>query len=315
MHGNVSDRLREIQRNAGWSQDQLAAKLGVPPRTLYSWINNKSRPHDTNLQKVESLYFDVVGRGNVSPEQLNEAKRRALQLHMDAQELINNRDLLDFITLYLTYHTNSIEGSTMTVEDVKTVLDDTRAVLANKTITEQMEARNHRAALDFLLDKLNDEGANFRWTTDLILQTHLRLTNGIISDAGMFRRYGVRVLGASTARANWVSVPDKIAALVKEMNQITDDPIDQMTKVHAQYELIHPFGDGNGRTGRLFMFIMALQNNLMPPLVTKERKRAYYKYLDIADRGDGYELLELFIAESMVQTDELIKHPPRELLG
>jgi Fic family protein len=80
-----------------------------------------------------------------------------------------------------------------------------------------------------------------------------------------------------------------------------------MEKTHAEFERIHPFSDGNGRTGRLIIFISALQYGVMPPLVLKEKKHAYYKYLETAQINEKFELLEMFMAESIVATYDLIK--------
>ena len=194
----------------------------------------------------------------------------------------------------------------MTIEDVATVLDDENAVITNKSYREQAEARNHQAAFFFLLEQLRLQGRNFRWSPELILEIHKRLMNSLMDDAGKFRRYGVRVIGSRVARTNYVSVPRRIEELVLYMNAPTGDVIDKMAKTHAIFELIHPFGDGNGRTGRLIMFAQALQCGLVPPLILKERKQAYYKYLERADSTENYDLLALFIAESMLATDKLL---------
>lgn len=195
----------------------------------------------------------------------------------------------------------------MTIDDVATVLDDENAVIANKSYREQAEARNHRTAFLFLLEQLKIEGKNFKWSSGLILETHKRLMNSLMDDAGHYREYGVRVLGSSVARANYMSVPQKIDDLVAYMNTPTDDIIEKLAKTHAIFELIHPFGDGNGRTGRLIMFTQAMQYGIVPPLVLKERKRAYYKYLESADKTENYDLLAMFIAESVLNTNNLLK--------
>ena len=159
----------------------------------------------------------------------------------------------------------------------------------------------------FLLEQLKQSGPNFRWSTPLILEVHQRLMNSLMDDAGHFRRYGVRVLGSHVARANHLSVPQKIDDLVAYMNSPTHDPIARLAKTHATFELIHPFGDGNGRTGRLIMFTQAMQYGIVPPLVLKERKQAYYRYLAIADQTANYDLLAMFIAESVLATDQLLR--------
>ena len=304
----IQEKIARILKESGWSQEELARRLGVSFKALNGWANGKTEPRADNAEAIEQSYFDIVGRTAVDEQYLADLKQKALATHLDLRELLNNEDLLKLVTLYLTYHTNNIEGSTMTIEDVKTVLDDENAVIANKSYREQAEARNHRAAFLFLLEQLKIEGKNFKWTTGLILETHKRLMNSLLDDAGEYRKYGVRVLGSSIARANYMSVPQKVEDLVAYMNTPTDDAIERLAKTHAAFELIHPFGDGNGRAGRLVMFTQAMQYGIVPPLVLKERKRAYYKYLEDANKTKKYDLLEMFIAESVLSTNDLIKN-------
>jgi Fic family protein len=304
----IRTKLKEILSDARWTQEQLARQLNVPFKTLNSWINEKAAPRAKNVEAINNLYQDIVGRAGVDAALLADTEKAALSKHVTVREIITNDELLDKITLYLTYHTNTIEGSTMTLSDVKEVLDDDNKVLAGKSAKEQTEARNHRTALYYLLDELNAKGKDFRWTKDLILNTHLRLMNTLISDTGMYRNHGVRIMGSRTTLANYVSVPEQMEKLMKAINKPTDNLIERLAWTHATFEQIHPFSDGNGRTGRLIMFIQALQNRVVPPLVIKERKRAYYKYFETAHLDDEYELLRLFIAESIVFTDDLIKH-------
>lgn len=304
---NTVEQLKQILAATGWSQDDLAHQLDVAPKTLSFWLTGKSEPRDASAAKIQSLYFDVVGRTEIDPQTLADLKAQAMSTHLDLRELLASEDLLKTTTLYLTYHTNNIEGSTMTLDDVATVLDDENAVIVNKSYREQAEARNHRAAFLFLLEQLKQSGPNFRWSTPLILEVHQRLMNSLMDDAGHFRRYGVRVLGSHVARANYLSVPQKIDDLVAYMNSPTHDLIARLAKTHATFELIHPFGDGNGRTGRLIMFTQAMQYGIVPPLVLKERKQAYYRYLAIADQAANYDLLAMFIAESVLATDQLLR--------
>ena len=303
----TADKIKRILAEAGWSQEELARHLHVSFKTLNGWATGKAEPKSDNVEAIERFYLDIVGRNEIDKEHLDALKERAMATRLDLRELLNNEELLKLATLYLTYHTNTIEGSTMTMADVATVLDDENAVIANKSYREQAEARNHRTAFLFLLGKLKEEGKNFQWTAELILEIHQRLMNSLMDDAGVFRKYGVRVLGSSVARANPASVPRKINDLVAYMNTPTDDVIEKLAKTHAVFELIHPFGDGNGRTGRLIMFAQAMQSGIVPPLVLKERKRAYYKYLESADKTKDYDLLASFIAESILSTERLMR--------
>lgn len=307
MSRELSNKLKEILQNAGWSQERLARHLGVPHKTLNLWLNEKSQPRTANKEKINEAYSDIVGRAEVDADLLVDTKKQAELKKLTVAQILHNEQLLDTLTLHLTYHTNTIEGSTMTLTDVKEVLEDDTKVLSNKTAREQIEARNHRAALYFLLEDLQVKGADFRWSEKLILETHLRLLNSLNTDAGLYRNHSVRIMGTNVVLANHLKVPELMRDLIKTLNKPAKDTMEQIARTHAAFEKIHPFSDGNGRTGRLIAFIQALQAGMVPPLVTKERKRAYYKYLEIAQTKEQYDLLMLFISESILFADRLIR--------
>jgi Fic family protein len=193
----------------------------------------------------------------------------------------------------------------MTLSDVEAVIFEHR-VLTNRTAIEQAEARNHQAALYWIIEQLADQGSDFRIDENLILGLHLRLMNGIIGDAGRYRSHAVRIMGANIPLANYLKVPELVAQLTFAMQESDSDIVAAMAKNHAIFEKIHPFSDGNGRTGRLVMLAQALKAGYTPPLVAKERKHAYYKYLEAAQLREAYDPLELFIAESMIYTHDLL---------
>ena len=306
MDKTISSRLKEILSNTGWSQDQLARRLNIPVRTIIRWLSEENAPRKSNLEAIDTLYQDIAGRTEVDVIILADTEKEALSKHITVKELIKSEKLLDKLTLYLTYHTNTIEGSTMTLTDVKEVLADDNKVLANKTAREQTEARNHRAALYYLLDELNALGHNFKWTESVIQNIHLRLMNTLISNAGMYRNHAVRIEGSYIPLANYMRVPEKIKEFIETVNKSAENLVQRLAWTHATFEQIHPFSDGNGRTGRLIMFIQALQSGIVPPLIIKERKYAYYKYLQMAQLQEKYDLLRLFIAESIIFAGSLI---------
>lgn len=300
------EQLKSIMLASGWSQEQLAQTLKVSFATLNSWINVRSTPRAKAIITIEKLYLDTVGVESVNAEALQSIKKESLSLKITPERIADNKDLLDRLTLYLTYHTNTIEGSTMTLSDVEEVLFEHK-VLSNRTAIEQAEARNHQAALHWLLGELVGRGNDFTISVDFILGIHLRLMNGIISGAGRFRTHSVRIMGSHVTLANWPKIPDLLEELVADIKNDNSDMIEKIANIHARFERIHPFSDGNGRTGRLIMLAQALGAGLVPPLVTKERKFAYYKYLELAQTKEDYKPLEYFIAESMKFSDDLLK--------
>ncbi len=311
----IVEMLRRILADAGWSQERLAQELGVPFVTVNRWINEKARPRQGNIEAIRRLYLSISGGEALDEGALRELEREALTCRLGVGELIENDELLRRFTLYSTYHTDAIEGSTMTLADVEKILDDRDKVLANKTAREQLEARNHRSALYFLLDELHDKGEDFVWTVDLILNIHLRLMNSIISNAGQLRRHGVMILGSKAVLAEVDEISDKLEELVWRLNVWAGDSsdwhrgdlFDWMAQTHASFEQIHPFSDGNGRVGRLILDVQALKEGLLPPLVMKERKKAYYKFLERAQREGDYRPLREFLIESIVTTKDVLE--------
>ena len=301
---NYLQQLQSILKASEWSQEQLAQKLGVSFATVNAWLRERSEPRKNALLNIERLYLDIVGSETVDQLQLVAAREAALQHKLSVTGVTKNKPILDALTLYLTYHTNTIEGSTMTLSDVEDVIFSNK-VLSNRTVIEQSEARNHQAALNWVLDCLQ---ASTQLVIDevFILGIHLRLMNGIVSDAGQYRSHGVRIMGSRTTVANWLKVPELMTELAMDMNTNDSDVLRLLAKTHADFEKIHPFSDGNGRTGRLLLLAMALRSSLMPPIVVKERKYAYYKYLEIAQTKQDYVPLELFLAESVTAAADIL---------
>lgn len=302
---NYSNKLAAILKAADWSQEQLARELHVSFPTLNAWINERAQPRQKALLDIERLYLTIVGADSLDEQELVETKNAALDLRASAKKLAESQEMLDRLSLYLTYHTNTIEGSTMTLSDVEEVLFEHK-VLSNRTAVEQAEARNHQAALIWVLDQLIKHGDKLSLNEEFILGIHLRLMNGIMSDAGMYRKHSVRIMGAHVPLANWAKVPALVAQLTDKLNKPSKDMVATLAETHAAFEQIHPFSDGNGRAGRLLLFAQALKANITPPLVTKERKFAYYKYLEIAQTKGKFEPLELFVAQSMLFCHELL---------
>jgi len=300
---NHQTRLKSILHASGWSQEELARRLNVSFVTLNTWVNGKSEPRKKAQESIQELYFDIVGFDSVDQEKLDSQKQFATSLRTTAQAITRDESVLNKLILHLTYHTNTIEGSTMTLVDTEEVLFNNQ-VLRNRTQIEQAEARNHQAALLWLLDELQKK--DFALTEDVAKGLHLRLMNGILGDAGQYRRHSVRIMGTRVMVANHLKVSDLMSELVGTAITEQDDVVASLARAHAAFEKIHPFSDGNGRVGRLIMLAQALRANVVPPLVVKEKRRAYYKYLEMAQTKEEFGPLEFFVAESMQTSNQLL---------
>ena len=298
-----STQLKSILQAGGLSQEDLARRLDVSFVTLNAWVNERSVPRAKALVKIELLYLDIAGTDTIQPAERIAMSKAAMQCTTSPHDITSIPRVVDKLVLYLTYHTNTIEGSTMTLADTQDVLFNKRT-LTNRTQIEQLEARNHQTALLWLLEQIQLDG--FIISSSLVNGLHLRLMNGVIGDAGEYRQHNVRIMGSRVTVSNYLKVPELMDVLVQQINSKVDSDILHLAKTHATFEKIHPFSDGNGRVGRLLMLAQALQLGLTPPLVLKERRQAYYKYLEVAKTSEQYDLIEYFIAESIVSSHELL---------
>ncbi len=302
----IPQKLHTIQRLSGLSQTQLAQKLGVSFVAFNRWIQGKAIPRQKAQERIDALYREYSGL-KVIPEELLQAKKDILMQKAKRAKnvlgtIVSHSDIRDQLVLVLTYTSNSIEGSTLTEAETAAVLFDNVA-LPDKTLTEQLEAKNHQAALLYLFNHLSSD---LPVDEELIVKLHGMLMNGIRQDAGFYRRHGVRIVGADVPTANHVRVPDRMKSLVGELHQ-GKDFLEHIALIHARFEQIHPFSDGNGRIGRLLMHAMLLQKNLPPAVVQPAMKRLYYSYLNTAQKKGDTTLLQDFLCDCIQEGWDIVE--------
>ncbi|NOS67649.1 MAG: hypothetical protein HOO67_04775 [Candidatus Peribacteraceae bacterium] len=303
----TSKQLGIILRLSGQSQTELALELGVSFVTMNRWINGKVVPRKKAQVRIEALYRECTGLKEIPAEALDAKKAvlvvKARHTKNVLRRILESPDIRDRLVLTLTYTSNSIEGSTLTEAETAVVLFQ-NTTLAAKTLVEQLEAKNHQAALLYLFDHLL---AKRPVTEDLILRLHAMLMNGIRQDAGFYRRHGVRIVGAEVATANHVKVPTLMKRLGDDLEQRPKDGIAHVADIHARLEQIHPFSDGNGRVGRLLMHAMLLLRNMPPAVIRPEKKRFYYAFLNTAQRKGDSALLQDFVCDGILEGWDILE--------
>lgn len=303
---NIRQKLEIIQKNLNITQTKLAEKLGVSFVAFNNWWNEKSVPRAKAKVLIDELFLEVTGQKIIPEDQLTAKKQVLYKKSKEHKKIINeilsNQDIKDQLILKLTYHSNSIEGSTLTEPDTASILFDNVA-LPNKSLTEQLEAKNHQTALNYMFDCI---AQNKKIDEELILKLHSILMNGIRPDAGFYRNYAVRILGVSLATANYLSVPKLISKVVDQINRKDKDVISNSAEIHSKFEQIHPFSDGNGRVGRLIMNAMLLLANFAPAIIHQEKKRLYYNYLYKAQTKEDFSQLEDFICDAIADGFKIV---------
>lgn len=296
---NTSDKLKAIQQITGLTQTELAAKVGVSFVALNSLINGKSEPRQKTALAIQDLYESVTGTKKVPTDALDLKKQiiisKSKKYSNIVDTIVDSKSIFDQFLLELTYHTNRLEGSTLSEGETAAILFENSSI-AGKSLVEQLEAKNHQTALVYLFDYF---GKHKTITEKLILKLHLILLNSIQSDAGFYRRHGVRIVGANLATANCMKVPDLMQQLVIDINKSRTDIVAQAAEIHARFEQIHPFSDGNGRIGRLVMQAMMFRKNLPPAIIKQDKKVLYLQYLNKAQTTGDQSLLDDFVCDAI----------------
>lgn len=300
-------KLELIQKLTGLSQTKLAERFSVSFVALNHWWTGKSQPRPKAQAAIDELYLEVTGQKIIPESQL--ASKKQLIAHKSTvhkyilKEILANPDIRDEFILKLTYNSNRIEGSTLTEPDTAAVLFDNVA-LPNKSLTEQLEAKNHQTALTYLFEQLSRHEPI---TEALVLKLHAMLMNGVRPDAGSYRNHAVRILGVRLPTANYLSVPKLAAAILRKAASKNTDLLDRVADVHSQFEQIHPFSDGNGRVGRLLMTAMLLEQNVAPAIIRQEQRQLYYTYLYKAQTKDDHSQLEDFLSDAILEGFQVLE--------
>jgi Fic family protein len=206
-----------------------------------------------------------------------------------------------------THHSTAIEGNTMVLRQVRVLLEKGRAV-GNKELREYLEIKAYGDAAQWVYTQAVDGG---EWSGgDLINVTELRQIHALVvgpvwqhspptgqqdlEGPGAFRRQDIQPLASGHTPPPW---PD-VAAQVHEWLAFANKPpsnthvMTHLADAHARLQRIHPFLDGNGRTGRLVLNLMLVRLGYPPAIILSRDRSTYLKNLARADRGDPAPLGE-----------------------
>ena len=214
----------------------------------------------------------------------------------------------EYFNLNYTYESNRIEGNTLTLQETHLVINDGITV-GGRSMREHLEAINHSEAVEYLTELVKNKTP---FTERILKQIHYLILKGIDrQNAGVYRSIGVRISGS----AHIPPEPFALARLMEEVFEYYDTnrkllhPVVLAAEMHERIVRIHPFVDGNGRTTRLVMNLILLQNGF--PIANIKGDMAnrlnYYSALENAPKDDKVAFHQL-IADTVIQSlDEHIE--------
>ena len=206
------------------------------------------------------------------------------QIDRKKRELDNKRPLTEgeaarlneeFIVEY-TYNSNAIEGNTLTLRETDLVL---RGLTINqKPLKDHMEAIGHKEAFEFVRELVkNNEPISER----IVKQIHYLVLADKKDDRGVYRRVPVRIMGAQHEPVQPYLIEPKMEQLLQNFNESTEHIVTKLARFHIEFEGIHPFIDGNGRTGRLLVNLELMKAGYPPIDIKFTDRLSYYNAFDV----------------------------------
>ena len=212
------------------------------------------------------------------------------------------QNLHEVLVLQWTYHSNAIEGNTLTLKETKVALEG--VTIGGKTLREHFEVINHRDAIVFVEELVQQQVPLSEWVIKQIHQ--LVLKNVDDQHAGRYRHLNVLIAGATHRPPDALQVVTQMQAFI-EAYQTTAQalhPVARAAWVHAEFVKIHPFVDGNGRTSRLLMNLELMKAGFPAAVLSVERRLAYYEALDLAHCQGDFDPFAQLVAACVIQSFE-----------
>jgi Fic family protein len=206
------------------------------------------------------------------------------------------RRLNDDLRVLLTYHSNAIEGNTLTLRETQIVIEYGMTIHGH-SLREYLEAANHAQAYSYLLTLVDRQ---IPITRETVLTFHHLVMDKILEDKGQFRTVPVYIRGANMTPPPAWQVPSLMLEWVSWLDGegLQYEPIIRAAIAHHGFEAVHPFTDGNGRVGRLLLNLMLMREGYPPALLLRDWRVRYLQALDTANTGN-YTPLANLIAQAV----------------
>ncbi|MBM7714725.1 Fic family protein [Siminovitchia sp. FSL H7-0308] len=192
-----------------------------------------------------------------------------------------SKEYVEDLLVRMSHHSSAIENNTISLpETVSIILHNT---VPNKvSLRELYEIDNHRHAMEYLL---SPETLKKDFTFDILFETHAILMDRLHHERGKFKTEENFMKGADFDAAHPKETPMLMKQWIDNVNfrlntsHSDKDVIDLVCESHIEFERIHPFADGNGRTGRLIMNYLLLKKDIAPLIIEKKDKERYIYFI------------------------------------
>lgn len=251
--------------------------------------NTLTRIATLHIDSLEAIYTDHLALFNQIDAKKAMLDRKKPFPHYTLKTL-REKLLVEWI-----YHSNAIEGNTLTLSETKVVLEG--ITVGGKTLREHLEVMNHKDAISYIEEIVTNHE---ELSEGQMKNIHAIILKGIMPEnAGVYRKENIFISGAEHIPQEYMQVPGQMTELIQWYlgEGQTLHAIKRAAILHSQFVKIHPFVDGNGRTARLLLNLELMKNDYIPVVIKKEQRLEYYNSLDASHMKGEHSLFIQFVAE------------------
>ncbi len=339
---DLSTVLKELRSASKRSTKEVSTNLKIDSSLLSRFETGDRIPTKIQLQKIakyykvplenlmvtwlsEKIYKEIVHEDfALQALQVAESRIGYKKLNYDNSDLIKQIDelkikldakrpipkaqlknLYEYYRVEYTYESNRIEGNTLTLSETALVVEK-GITISGKSLREHLEAINHAEAIDVLTEFVENK---MPLTEYLVKQLHAIILRGIDKEnAGRYRSLNVKITGSKHLPPEPYMLnklmEDYIIFYEESKNRL--HPVILAAEMHERLVTIHPFIDGNGRTSRLIMNLVLLQNGFLLANISgeKENRMKYYNSLENAQVNHSKKPFYEFVAKAVLTSLE-----------
>ena len=266
----------------GINKTALSFELGISSRTIAK-IAKKEKLGNITLKKIaeylgcapEDLYREV-------------SENTILQLLKDEKNAKISGGLYHELQVRMTYNSNHIEGSKLTEAQTRLIFETSTIDVGDGIpVDDILETVHHFRAIDYVIDVAEEV-----LTEEIIKHIHYILKHDTVDSqlswfaVGDYKKRANMVGGRETVKPK--DVPERMMEMLEEYNSKPSVTVNDVIALHAEFEYIHPFQDGNGRVGRLVALKECLRYNIIPFMIEDSKKQFYYRGLSEWQKEKGW---------------------------
>jgi Fic family protein len=206
-------------------------------------------------------------------------------------------------TVENTYNSNAIEGNSLTLRETALILEH-GITIGEKPLKDHLEAVGHKNAFDYIIELTKKTE---KLSERVIKEIHALVLLNDRENSGVYRKVPVRVSGALHTPADPLFITEQMQKLLSDYERSDEHPIEAAAQFHLRFEGIHPFIDGNGRTGRLLLNFELMKNGYLPINIKYTDRREYYNTFDRYFETGENVLTDLVVKYENEALEEYIK--------